>query len=60
MATLAEEYLTFDNSEGLIDAKLYDMIIDCFNKSYKAICDFYNFGENILKSKKCTKYLLND
>ena len=45
MATLAEEYLTFDNSEGLIDAKLYDMIIDCFNKSYKAICDFYNFGE---------------
>ncbi len=45
MTKLSDQYLTFDNSEGLIDAHLYDMIIDCFNKSYKGICDMFNYGE---------------
>ena len=44
MTKLSDQYLTFDNSEGLIDENLYNMIIDCFNKNYQAICDFFNYG----------------
>ena len=49
MTKLADQYLTFDNSEGLIDENLYNMILDCFEKKYKDICDFFNYGE-ILKT----------
>ena len=45
MTKLSEQYLTFDNSAGLIDENLYNMIIDCFDKKYKDICDFFNYGE---------------
>ena len=44
MTKLSDKYLTFDNSQGLIDKKLEEMIIDCFNKNYQAICDFFNYG----------------
>lgn len=45
MNKLSDTYLTFDNSEGLIDKHLEEMIVDCFNKNYQAICDFFNYGE---------------
>ncbi len=44
MTKLSDIYLTFDNSEGLIDKHLEEMIVDCFNKSYQGICDFFNDG----------------
>ena len=45
MTKLSDTYLTFDNSEGLIDKNLEAKIIDIFNKKYKDICDFFNYGE---------------
>lgn len=43
--TLAEEYLlAFENSD-LLDENLVSMIIEAFNKNYKEICDFFNYGE---------------
>ncbi len=45
MTKLSDKYLTFDNSNGLLDEHLCEMIVDCFNKSYKGICDMFNYGE---------------
>lgn len=43
--TLAEEYLiAFEGSEKL-DENLVKMIIEAFNRNYKDICDFFNYGE---------------
>lgn len=42
--TLAEEYLTFEGTQKL-DAGLVGMIIEAFNRNYKEICDFYNYGK---------------
>ncbi|MGM9637634.1 MAG: basic secretory protein-like protein [Eubacteriales bacterium] len=43
--TLAEEYLiAFEGSEKL-DENLVKMIVEAFNKNYKEICDFFNYGE---------------
>lgn len=42
--TLAEEYLTFEGA-NLLDPKLVSMITEAFNRNYKEICDFFNYGE---------------
>ena len=43
--TLTEQYLLgFENKE-LLDPGLVEMIIDAFNKNYKEISDFFNYGE---------------
>lgn len=45
MTKLSDNFLTFDNSEGLIDKHLEEMILECFNQKYQAICDMFNYGE---------------
>lgn len=43
--TLTEQYLLgFENKE-LLDPGLVDLILDAFEKNYKEICDFFNYGE---------------
>ena len=43
--TLTEQYLLgFENTE-LLDPGLVEMILDAFNKNYKEISDFFNYGE---------------
>ena len=42
---LTDQYLLgFENKE-LLDPGLVDLIIDAFNKNYKEISDFFNYGE---------------
>lgn len=42
---LSEKYLlAFENKE-LLDAGLVDLIIEAFDKNYKEISDFFNYGE---------------
>lgn len=43
--TLTEQYLLgFENKE-LLDPGLVDLILDAFEKNYKEISDFFNYGE---------------
>jgi hypothetical protein len=43
--SLAEEYLVSFENKDMLDPELVQMIVDAFNKNYKAICDFFNNGE---------------